>query len=329
MMRRMFTYLGCLIAAIILYSGTTCVAAPGADNVMQHGDAGDIAVATVNGSVVNMAQLMGRMLDLAEKRYGRREITNNLAVKIKNEALQELITEELAYQNAASLVHVSSADVKKAVEERIKALGGKTALAAYMKEKQIKNRAAFEEDTKKILTVQRYIQQKIVSQIKITEADAKLVYAKEKDKFFHHPENVQVTKISFFVDPKDTQARSVVRAVRQKIVNKLGNDATKLKADGTFVVQKAVHLNKVRDKKLYEAAKKLDKYGISEPIEMHGTLYLVQLTGYKPEDNKSFKDVHNYIQGELFKRRKQFLVNQWTATLRPAGTKIKIMDLMP
>jgi parvulin-like peptidyl-prolyl isomerase len=297
------------------------------DKVMGHSDAASIVVARVNGVKINMAQLMDRIYDLTMERYGRREITPFLAQKIKDESLKQLIMEELAYQKAAKSIKVSAAEVKKVTKAQIKAMGGDKGLQRYLRANGMKNRAAFAEQIRRMLTVRGYIRKNIDPKIKITADDLKAAYA-QGQAYFHAPANVQVNKILFFGDPNDPRTIRQILKVRSEIIKKYNNHPEKLKANGTFVVQENIHLNKTVDKELYKAAKKLGRYEISKPIKMNGNFYLVQLTGYKPAQNKSFKMVKTYLKNQLMSRKKRALLAAWRKQL-PKGAKIEFVDLKP
>ncbi len=333
-MAKYWLYLGAVIlitAAVLLSGNQAAVAAKAAasppDKVMGHSDAASIVVARVNGAKINMAQLMNRIYDLTMERYGRREITPFLAQKIKDESLKQLIMEELAYQKAAKSIRISTAEVKKVTKAQIKTMGGNKGLQRYLRTNGMKNRAAFEEQIRRMLTVRGYIHKNIDPEIKITEKDLKAAY-NQGQAYFHAPENVQVNKILFFGDPNDPRTMRQILKVRTEIIKKYNNNPGKLQVNGTFVVQKNIHLNKKADKKLYEVAKKLGKYEISRPVEMNGNFYLVQLTGYQPARNKTFKMVRVYLKNEIMSRKKQALLAAWRKQL-PKGAKIEFVDLKP
>ncbi len=287
-------------------------------SMMGHGEAEDIIVAKVNGRDINMAQLMEKMMDLAQEGYGRREITPLLAQKIKDEAMQKLIDEELAFQHASKTVHIGDKKVAEVVKAKIKALGGKD---------KIKNEEEFKRSIKRFLTVKQYIQENINSKIKISDSDLKAAYEIAKTEYFHKDENVQVTKITFFVNPSKAGSLQMVQKVRDEIVNKLNNQVDKLKIDGTFIVQKNIHLSKVKDKELFEVARKMGKFEVSEPVRMNNTLYLVQLTGYRPAVQKTFADVRDYLFNKLFNLKQKDLLGKWMKSIRH-GANIEIVDLM-
>ncbi len=320
-----------IMAAGFLSGSQTVMAAepagPPVDKVMGHSDAASIVVARVNGAKINMAQLMDRIYDLTMERYGRREITPLLAQKIKDESLKQLIMEELAYQKAAQSIKISAAEARKVTNAQIKTMGGDKALRKYLRANGMKNRAAFEEQIRRMLTVRGYIRQNIDPKIKITDKELKAAYVRGRA-YFHAPENVQVTRILFFADPNDPKTMRQILKVRSEIIKKYNNHPEKLKANGTFVVEKNIHLNKVADKELYEAARKLGRYEISKPVKMNGNFYLVQLTGYKPAQNKSFKMVKNYLKNEIMSRKKQALLAAWRKQL-PKGAKIEFVDVKP
>jgi len=301
-------------------------AAPEEDRTMGHGDASEIVVAKANGHNIYMAALMGRMLDISQERFGKREITPVLASKIKNESLEQLIMEELTYQAASKEVKVGDKEVEEAVAARIKSFGGEENLQKYMDAYQLKDKAAFAEQIRRYLVVQKYIAQNIDPKVRVSDKLVEAAYKGEAGAYFNKPEVVQVTKIIFFLDPANASTLAKVKAVRKKILGELKGDPTKLVPDGTFIVQENIKLNPRTDKKLYDAAKKLDKFALSEPVESGGTLHLLQLTGYQAPVHKELDEVRGYLKNEISGRIKQDMIKKWMASLRREA-HVEIIDL--
>jgi len=309
----------------LLYTVLFWGAAIAGDDLMGHGDAGEIVVAKVNGVEINMAQLMKKMREVTERKYGTRGISPYLANKIKAEAMDRLITEELAYQKASRVVLVTPPEVDAYVATVREKHGGDEGLAAYLKEEGM-SMEDLRRQARRFLTVKRYVEQEIESGISVSDEEIREAYEGAKGKYFMQKEAVQVNRIVFFLDPGDPKAKDKIAQIMRRVRDEAGGDPTKLTPDGTFIVEANVRLDKVADAPLYEAARKLDEYAFSGPIEHNGTLYVVQLTGYKPEIVKSIDEVMPYLRRKIKERRRRALLDQWMKGLRD-GAKIEIMDI--
>ena len=312
----------CLLCAAVV---TAAPAASAADTNMGHGDAKKIVVARVNGVELNMAQLMKKMREVTEQKYGRRGISPYLANKIKAEALDRLVTEELAYQKASKMIMVPPPEVDAYIEVVRKKHGGEEGLTKFLADEGM-TMDDLRRQALRFLTVKKYVEQEIESKITISDDEIRKAYEGAKGKYFMQREGVQVTRITFFLDPGDPKARDKVAQVMRRIHDEADDDPTKLTPDGTFIVQAGIKLDKKRDAALYKVARKLKEYAFSGPIVSNGTLYVVQLTGYQPEIVKTIDEVMPYLRRKLKERRRRALIDQWMKGLRK-GAKVEIMDL--
>lgn len=298
----------------------------GSDETMGHGAAGQVAVARVNGVEINMAMLMKKMRDLARRKYGSQEITSLVATKIKNDALEELITEELAYQKAHAVIgEVPKTELDAAMAAEVQRLGGEEKFQEGLAKVKM-SPEALRKEMARTLAVQLYIEREIEDKIQVSDEEISLAYEGAKDKYFVQREVVQVTDVTFFVDPASPDAPKRLQAFREKVLALDDKDPAKLQADGTFIAQKNVPLDKVKDKELYLAAKALKEHELSAPIQVAGTMHVVQLTGYKPDVAKKLNEVRGYLVNELKNIKKQALVNQWIDSFR-VGAKIEVVDI--
>lgn len=296
------------------------------DETMGHGAAGKVVVARVNGTELNMAMLMKKMRDLARRKYGSQEITSLVATKIKNDGIDELITEELAYQKAiAAIKTVPKAEVDATLAAEVERVGGEEAFQKNLATSGL-TREGLRKELERSLAVQLYIRKEIEDKIQVSEEEIKLAYQGAKDKYFIQHEVVEVTDVTFFMDPGAAEAGKRLQAFREQVLAREDKDPARLTPDGTFIAQKNIKLDKVKDKALYEAAKVLKEHQLSAPINVGGTMHVVQLTGYKPDVAKRLDEVHDYLVNELKNNKKQDLVNQWIASFRD-GAKIEIVDI--
>lgn len=317
---------GCLFFISVLTAASCRAAEVGASQVMGHDNAGEVVVAEVNGSKIDMAMLMERMLKLAQKKYGRREVSEIVATELKNDALNNLITEEIAFQNSfASIGILPEEKIEEAVQSMKAKQGGEEGLSAYLEREHL----TFDEFMRELVraqTVQTFLEKEILPQATVTDDEIKAAYMGAKDKYFVQHEQVQVTDIVFFLAPEDPESMEKVMAVRAKVINELDNKAEKLVSDGTFIAKENLKLHRSQNKVLYEIARKLEAFELSEPILVDGTIHVVQLTGYKPEITKNLDETRAYLTGELLKRKQRALVQKWAAEIKQKA-QIKIYDV--
>lgn len=306
---------------------SVCVADSGDKaDIMGHGSAEDIVVAKVNGKVINMAQLMRAMAEVSRKKHGNQEISPLLAEKIKQEATDKLIMEELAFQAAAATIKTIPPEMLEAkIQESKKQYKSDAEFQKYVKD-EFGGMDGFRRQMERFLILGKFIEQKFDSKIAVSDQEVQKAYDEAKNQYFVTDAFVQVNDLIFFLDPGDPQAGTKIEKIKKTIIEKYDNDPSKMPNDGSFTVQKNRPLDKVKDKLLYEAAKGLKEYGWSGPVNVDGNLHVAQLIGYKPAVNKSLKDVTPYLKNEITKRKRQELINGWMSGLKE-GASIEIMDL--
>lgn len=295
------------------------------DETMGHGSAEEIVVAKVNGKSISMALLMKAMAEISRTKHGSQEVSPLLAEKIKQEATDKLIIEELALQKAGAVVKTIPPG---RLEEKVAAVRKKfkteDAYQSYIKN-EFGGMEAFRKEMARLLPLEIFIDQEFEAKIVVTDQDVQKAYEEGK-KYFVADEFVQVNDMIFFLEPDASDSAAKVEAIKQKIINQHKNDPSQLPMDGTFSLEKNKPLDKVKDKDLYAAAKALKEYGWTSPINVDGNLHIAQLIGYKPAKNKSLQDVTAYLTNEIRNRKRQELLNPWMTGLKQ-GADIEIMDL--
>lgn len=296
------------------------------DETMGHSSAEEIVVANVNGKAINMAQLMREMASVSMQRYGQQEISPLLAEKIKREAIDKTIIEELAIQHASARIKgVPPAAMETKIQGVRKQYKSEAEFQKYIKD-EFGGEESFKKQMERLLTLELFIKQEFDSKVEVNDQEVKKAYDDSKDQVFVKDEFVQVNDLVFFVDPADPASPAKIESIKKTIADHYANDPSRMPVDGTFAVEKNKPLDKVKDKPLYEAAKVLKEYGWSAPINVDGNLHAVQLIGYKPAVNKSLQEVAAYLKNEIWQQKRQGLLNTWMAGLKD-GAKIEIMDL--
>lgn len=326
--------IGCYVS--VLCAAMTCLLWPAVsyaeqsagkvDDTMGHGSAADIVVAKVNGKVINMSQLLQEMAEISSTKHGSQEVSPLLAEKIKQEATDKLVIEELALQVAgAKIKSVPSGRLDSKIQAVRKKYKDEDTFQKYIKD-EFGGMDGFRKQMERLLALEIYIAQEFESKVSVSDQEVQKAYDEAKEKFFVTDEFVQVNDLIFFLDPADSGSAGVIAKIKKAIIDQHNNDPARYPSDGTFTVEKNKPLDKNKDKLLFEAARVLKEYAWSEPINVDGNLHIVQLIGYKPAVNKSLKEVSTYLKTELSKQKLQEMLNTWMAGLKN-GANIEIVDL--
>lgn len=296
------------------------------DETMGHGSAEGIVVAKVNGTEINMEQLMRTMNHISRTKHGSAEVSPLLAEKIKQEAIDQLVIEELAVQTAhAKIKNISP----EQIETKIQAIK-KNYKTAETFQNYIQNEFGGMDGLKKhlqrSLPLELFITQEFGSKVEVSDQEVEQTYNATKAKSYVTDEFVQVNDLLFFLDPSASESTATIEKIKQTIIDKYDNNPNNFSDEGTFTLQKNLPLDRIKNKALYEAAKSLKEYGWSAPINVEGNLHIVQLIGYKPAINKSLKDVAPQLKQQIRQEKQQAMLNTWMAGLKE-GAKIEIMDL--
>ena len=320
----------CIVATLWLCLQAPIVATASsggkADETMGHSSAEEVVVAKVNGKVINMAQLMREMANISMQKYGQQEISPFLAEKIKREAIDKAIVEELAFQQANARIKSVTPDALEGKTQEIREkYKSEDEFRQYMKD-EFGGEDGFRKQVERSLTLELFVKQEFESKIEVSDQEVKTAYEESKRQLFVKDEFVQVNDLMFFFDTADPASLEKIETIKKTIIDQYGNDPTKMPLDGTFAVEKNKPLDKVKHRPVYEAAKGLKEQGWSVPINVDGNLHVVQLIGYKPAVNKSLQDVAAYLTNEIRKQKRQNLLNAWLAGLKN-GAEIEVMDL--
>nr|MBF0221232.1 SurA N-terminal domain-containing protein [Desulfobulbaceae bacterium] len=327
------SFIVCLVAGLCFSGnprgGTAFASEDDVDYSMGHDGADQVTVARVNGVEIKMSALLKRMRNLATKRAGSQEITPLVAQKLQKEALDTLITEELAYLKAFSVIGVMPPSViDTAVESLRENYGGAKAFEDYLAREGV-SLEEYRVQVERNLVVRNFIRVEFGDTVTVSQEEidaAYPAYPGEENQYLAQLEKIQVSELRLFLDPESEASLNTAKEFREKIVNSYEGDLTKIPNDGTFFIKENVALNKSVDKALYDAGKKLadakKTNGLSEPVVSGGVVKIIQLTGYMAEVIKSA----DAVRYEIKKSKQQKLVNKWVAGLKD-GADIEIFDL--
>ncbi|MDD5758178.1 MAG: SurA N-terminal domain-containing protein [Desulfobulbaceae bacterium] len=296
------------------------------DETMGHGSAKDIVVAKVNGAVINMDQLMRTMSYISRTKHGSEEVSPLLAEKIKQEAIDQLVIEELAVQAAhAKIKNIPPEQIEAKIDAIKKSYKSEEAFQEYIKN-EFGDMDGLKKQLQRSMPLELFISQEFGTKVKVSDQEVEDTYNERKSRLYVTNEFVQVNDLLFFLEPSSPESVPTIEKIKQSIIDKYDNNPRNFPSDSTFTLQKNMPLDKIKDKALYEAARGLKEYGWSAPINVDGNLHIVQLIGYKPAQNKSLQEVAPLLKQQINQEKLQAMLATWLAGIKE-GAKIEIVDL--
>jgi len=323
--RTIQSWAGILLAFCLFVAPLLQGRAEAADSL--HGAAAArVAVARVNGREISLATLMARMRQIRAAKYGTAKLTEAFGDRLKKEALEKLILEEVAFQDPERRqVTVDEAEVDAFIAKESRKHRDRKHFEKFL-EIMGYTPETYREHARRMVMIQEVIDRDINQKIDdVPEEVAKAYYARNRFRFVQ-PELVEVTDIVFFVDPQSSEGRKEVEAVKARLEGELGGDPGKLPPSDLYYVQPNLKLSKVKTPVLYEAARVLEPNAISDVVEEDGTLHILKLTGYRPFQETTFEQALPRIKQELLAKRRREALDAWLADLR-AKAEVEIFDV--
>lgn len=268
----------------------------------------EIIVAEINGSPVYMSRLLRLLPDKA---------VSDASIK---EALDNIITEELAFQKARKLgLRPEQRKIKNAIVELKMDLGDE-GFREFLKKEGLSEEGIALLIEKKMLIEMLYAEE-VVKRVVISEDDIRTEYEKEKERF-KLPEKVVVVDVRFLEATEESVKRA--ESLLAKIKAEYNGDPWRLVQDGTFIINQ-LRLNRVKQRELYEEAKKLNIGGLSGIIKAPDGLHIIKLVEYSDERYPSPDEMRVYLEGRLFPDALKKREKEWREELRKEA-EIKIYE---
>ena len=280
---------------------------------MGHKESRQQVVALVNGSEITMGRLMDSMRELVMSKYGRQQITKELARRIRIETLEKLVMEELACQQAAKLGITPDQElIAKKMAAVKKSAGGEKAFQEEL-DKKNKTEKDIEREITNFVIIKEVIDKEVNQNIEISQEEIDKTYQANREQFVT-PERVVVTDIIFFLDPDLPESREKVEKIRARVINELDNDPTRLQADG-FIISSGIDVSAEYKPEHYKAAKAMDIGELSRPLIFDSTWHLLKFDQYQPRSEKSEEEAKKLVANKLKSMKKQQLLAQWRQEL--------------
>jgi len=217
------------LSAIAILAGTTGAnAAPAAKTDAKAAEASAISapVARVNGVDIAKAELeRAKKIILSRNQMGHASMNDDMAKKVEEAALNQIVAKELLYQEGKKL---KIADLDKKVQEKVAEHKARFPSQADY-EKALKEMDMTEKEvetfTKEDMVIGNLIETKIVAGTKVTDEEAKKFYDDNKDKF-RREESVRASHILVGVDQSaSSEERKKAREKAESLLKQLKGGA--------------------------------------------------------------------------------------------------------
>jgi len=281
-----------------------------------------IAVAKVNGVSITMESVVKMMKNMGSRiKHGSARQQDMGA--LRQEALNKLILQELAYQRAkAQGLLPAPAEVDAAVQKVKTRLGSEEGFTAFL-EKEAMSEKEFRTLIETNMAIGRIIEKEVSGKIIITGDDVKKEYESRKDTF-NTPEKILIADVLFFLDTRSEDSRKKVEDVLMTLRADKDNDPLKLSPDGTFIVRE-VELTEGSDRELFAAAQKLTPGELSGIVTTSDSLHVIKVLKHTPATRVSFEDVRSSLEKKLRADAQREKMKEWEAELRK-GAVIEIIQ---
>ncbi len=273
-------------------------------------------LAVVNGSVITQADLEREMAGARRQMssMGQPTLSGPQLSEFKKKALERLIERELLYQESQKkAIKIDEA----AVNEKMEALKKRFSSDAEFKNSLSKMKLSetiIRSDFKRGMAIQKFIDNKFVETIKLSDKEIKTYYDGNPD-YFKQPEQVHASHILLKADPKGdasqkTEARKKIEDIQQKLLK--GEDFAALAKE----FSQCPSSNKGGDmgyfkrgqmvKPFEETAFGLKPGKVSDIVETRFGYHLIKVIDKKPNSVIPYQDVKDrlsqYLKQEKVKK---------------------------
>lgn len=276
-----------------------------------------ILVARVNDAPIYMDSLVKMMNRLPDKDSTGK--TEPLA-EHRSKALDRLILQELAYQQAKSRgVSIGNDKIDMAVRNLKENLGGEKEYEAYLSKQNLKE-SDIRAQVERALTIELMYAQEVLAKVSVPEDDVKREYEKEKSRYIL-PEKISATEV-LILDTESPQKTG--KAVLSKIKADPDKNPWNLVLDGSFTVQN-IDIKQKKDAKLYDAAKKLKPGELSGVLKTESGTRIIKLISFSPEKQLAYDDIKSDLESKFKTEAQEKRTREWEQELKQTA-RIDILN---
>jgi hypothetical protein len=277
-------------------------------------EARKIVVARVNGAEINMFMLARTMNRVAGKYVKEgKGMTPETTEKIEREALDRLIFEELAVQEAITQgIHPEPEAIEKIVAQVRENAGSEQAYREYL-EKSFLNEETLRKMIERSQRFELITAREIYGKVKIDEKVLRAEYEKEKGKFIL-PEDFLVEDVFFFQGKDETATRKKADEIL-KTIRKNNKDVWKLVLDGAFIVRK-IPVRKDKHPEIYNAMAEMKAGDLSSVIQDKDGFHIIKVIRKEPSRQLTFEEARSALEPRFLVPAQDMRKEEWTRELR-------------
>ncbi len=277
-------------------------------------EAKEVVVARVNGVDVSMYGLIRAMNAIAPKYIKKGEQPDpGVTEKIRKEALDRLIFEELAVQQAIKEgINPKPEAIENVVKQVKKNLVTEEAYKDYLDKRDLT-----EDALKKLIErSQRYemiTAKEIYRKVKVDERLVRAEYEKEKKRYIL-PENLAVDDVLFLQGKDEDAARKKAGEVLDKI-RRNNNDVWKLVLDGTFIVRE-MKITRERNPEIHKVITGMEVGDLSGVFKDKDGLHIIKVIKKEPPRQATFEEAKATIEPEFLVTAQDERREEWETELK-------------
>lgn len=241
-------------------------------------------------------------------------VSRETFLRIRQKAMDNLIAEELLYQEALRRkLSVSDGEVRQQIERMKQGYPSEQAFENALKQSGISRKEVYRRIQRKLL-IEKLIEVEVSSKIRITDEDLKAYYTENKHKFII-PERYKVRHILISVDPgamREGWLEGLKKAENIYKLLLLGKDFAKIAreiSDDTTSNTRGGDLGWFHQGQLLpeldRAIQSLKIGEITSPIRTIYGYHILRLEGKKPRQQLTYEEINKALLREKL-RKKQF-----------------------
>lgn len=285
-------------------------------------------VASVNGAPITSDRLDVALRRLIPFESFHRNVRADTVERLRGQALDSLIDEELRYQDG---VRQGLAPSAAEVDAGLRTVRDRYATREAFDAARRASGASVEDvrrEIRRTLIVQKAFDHAVTARCQVGAEEAARFYADNPGRFVV-PEQLHVYAISFGVDPgAPAKAWSDAKAKAEQVLGQIKNGASFEEMARRHSTDKTresggdmglVHRGSLADE-FEQALRDLKPGGVSPVIQTLYGFHVVRVAAIRPPEQKALPEVAASIQKDLTKQRCAETAAAWTARLRASAT---------
>jgi hypothetical protein len=274
-----------------------------------------LVVARVNGAEISMFSLVRMMNQLASRQVSPEEITDEVTARIRMEALDQLIFEEMAIQASYEKgISIKDEEIDEVVENVKENLGNDEAFREYLgrlglTEEQL--RRQIERSRRRELVTSR----EIYSKVKVDEEAIKAEYGElKKAGRLRIADEFIISDILVMNGKNEEETRQRAETLLAQVKKNKG-EFGKLVMDGTFITRQ-LRIDKESYPVIHARMQQLAVGDLSGVIQDGGAFHIFKIVRNEPGRDLSFEEARGSLENRLRGRAQEERKAAWKEELK-------------